>query len=132
MQIKTMYLAGQRMDARTKLKQKGPGQGIMICDFIDEHEGFLKRSDEDFARYHQRDPSLKQSTWKQLVTGQGNEGYWTNDHFLENVKDAMKIAALKYPSTTYNIVFILDQSSNYCGFSEDSLNAKKKECETWG
>lgn len=102
MQMKTMYIAEQTMDARMKLKQKGPGQGIMISDFIDEHEGFLKLSDEGFARYHQRDPSLKQSTWKQLVTGQGNEGYWTNDHFLENVKDAMKIAALKYPSTTYN------------------------------
>ena len=72
-----------------KLKPKGPGRGIMISDFVDEHDGFLKLSDEDFARYQQRDPSLQQSAWKQLVIGHGNEGYWRNEHFLKSVKDAM-------------------------------------------
>lgn len=88
-----------------KLKPKCPGRGIMISDFVDEHNGFLKLSDEDFARYQQRDPSLQQSARKQLVIRHGNEGYWTNEPFLKNVKDAMKIAALKYPSFTHNIVF---------------------------
>ena len=37
----------------------------------------------------------EQSAQKQLVIGQGNVGYWTNDRFLDNVKDAMEIAALK-------------------------------------
>ena len=90
-----------------KLKPKGPGRMIMISDFVDEHNGFLKLSAEEFVKYHQRDPSLRQSAYKQLVGGEGNEGYWTNDHFLDNVKYAMKIAALKYPSATHNIVFIL-------------------------
>jgi len=31
----------------------------MISDFVDEHEGFLRLSDEDFARYHQTHHSSK-------------------------------------------------------------------------
>ena len=34
-------------NGRMKLKPKGPGRGIMISDFVDEHEGFLRLSDED-------------------------------------------------------------------------------------
>ena len=68
---------------RNKGKRKYPGRSDLaegnnkvrtstISDFVDE-----------------------QSAQKQLVIGQGNVGYWTNDRFLDNVKDAMEIAALK-------------------------------------
>ena len=112
-------------NGRMKLKPKGQGRGIMISDFVDEHNGYLRLSDEDFARYSKEDPSLKQTARQQIIIGHGNEGYWTNNHFLENVKDAMKIASLLYPPATHNVVFVFDQSSNHCAFSDDSLNAKK-------
>ena len=108
---------------RARLKPKGQGRGIMISDFVDEHNGFLRLSDDAFARYRINDPSLKQSARQHIVIGHANEGYWTNEHFLNNVKDAMKIASLLYPSSTHTVVFIFDQSSNHCAFSEDSLNA---------
>ena len=80
-------------NGRMKLKPKGPGQGIMISNFIDEHVGCLKLSAEEFAMYHQKDPSLRQSARIQLAIGQGNDSYWTKDHFLDDVKDALKIEA---------------------------------------
>ena len=52
--------------------------------------------------------------------------------FLETVKDAMKIAALKYPSATHNIVFIFDQGSNHSPFSEVSLNARRMNVRPGG
>ena len=54
-----------------------------------------------------------------------------SDHFLDNVKDAMKIVALKYLSATHNIVLVFDKSSNHCAFSEDS-KCLEDECVTWG
>lgn len=75
--------------------------------------------------YHQRNPSLGQSARKQLEIGQGNESYWTNDHFLHNIKDTMKIAALKHHSATHNIVLLLTRAAITVPFGEDSLDVKK-------
>lgn len=44
----------------------------------------------------------------------------------------MKIAALKYPTLTHNVVFIFDQSSNHCAFSDDALNAKRMNVKPGG
>ena len=85
---------------RMKLNPKGQGQGIMISDFVDEHCGFLRLSDEDYSRLSKSDPTLKQSARQQIVISHdhGKKGYWNNDHFVSNVKDAMKIASLLYPT----------------------------------
>ena len=59
-----------------------------------------------------------------LKYGAEREGYWTSERFMENVKNAIKIAKFKYPSESYTVVWIFDQSSCHKAFAEDFLNAR--------
>ena len=74
-----------------EVETEGPEHGIMISNFTDKHDGFLKWSDEDFDWYYQKDPLLKESAPKQFVIGHGNESYRMNDHFLNSAQDIMTI-----------------------------------------
>jgi hypothetical protein len=54
------------------------------------------------------DSILKQTTQQQIIIGHGHEGYWTNNHFLDDMKDAMKIVSLPYPPAIHNVVFVFN------------------------
>ena len=41
------------------LRPKGKGTGIMVSDFIDEHNGYLRLTDEEFTQGLQKHPDLK-------------------------------------------------------------------------
>ena len=71
------------------LKQKSLGQAIMISDFIDEVNGYLKFGNEEARLYleHQTD------------------GYFTNELFMEQVNKAVGIFERKYPRMIGMFVF---------------------------
>ncbi len=68
----------------------------MVSDFIDEHDGFLAFSDEQYAA---TDKKLPKYARKFLEYGQHREGYWTRDRFIEQMEVAIKIAEIKYPKS---------------------------------
>ena len=41
------------------LKPKSRGSGIMVSDFIDEHNGYLRLTDEEFSRSNNKVDGLK-------------------------------------------------------------------------
>ena len=51
------------------------------------------------------------------------QGYWTGEKFMENIKDAVRIAKFKHANNKHTVVFIFDQSSCHRAFSEDALNS---------
>ena len=53
------------------------------------------------------------------------DGYWNSDRFISQVEDAIKIAEFKYPASRNNPVFLFDQSSGHCAYSNDALIAHK-------
>ena len=59
-----------------------------------------------------------------LEYGAEHEGYWTSEKFMENVKNAVKIAKHKYPTSSYTVCWIFDQSSCHKAYAEDALNVK--------
>ena len=49
---------------------------------------FLALTDKEYDWAKQIDPNFPRAA---------NEGYWTTEHLMKNLKDAVKIAELKYP-----------------------------------
>ena len=54
-----------------RMKPKSKGAGIMVSEFIDEHNGFLAILDDEYSRVKTTDPDLPR------------KGYWTGVNFVE-------------------------------------------------
>jgi len=71
------------------LKPKSHGSGIMVSDFIDEHNGYLRLTSEEFAQAVDKVAGLKQETHAEYGKDTGL--------FLGQLEDAIKTAKVKYP-----------------------------------
>ena len=59
------------------LKPKSHGSGIMVSDFIDEHNGYLRLTNEEFRQAAGRVDGLQREAHAFLEYGKEHEGYWT-------------------------------------------------------
>jgi len=107
------------------IKPKGAGRGIMVSDFVDEYNGLLKLSNEEFTTGKEQFPDLKQEARVLLKYGAESEGYWNSDKFIPQVRDVIKIVKVKYPVQFYDVFRFFDQSSSYTAFADDALMLKK-------
>ena len=114
------------------LQPKTKGSGIMVSDYVDQHSGFLKLSDEEHALACARDAKFPKSARVLLEYGAEKQGYWTGEKFMENVKEAVRIAKFKYNNNKHSIVFIFDQSSCHRAFSEGALNSARMNVKPGG
>jgi hypothetical protein len=96
----------------------------MVSDFVEEHRGYRRLSDEEFHQAKERYPSIVPEARRLLEYGADKEGYWTGERFMEQVKNAADIADVKYGGDGYTVVWLFDQSSCHRKFSDDSLQAK--------
>jgi hypothetical protein len=74
------------------LKPKGKGAGIMVSDFVDEFNGYLQLSDDQFIEARKQSPEIKKEARVLLEYGEGKEGYWTSERFLSQMKTSVAIA----------------------------------------
>ena len=59
-----------------------------------------------------------------LEYGEAKEGYWTSDEFMVQLREAVKIAEMKYPKEEgWRVVWIFDHSSCHAAMPEDALDA---------
>jgi len=65
------------------IRPKGIGRGIMVSDFVEEFNGLLRLTDEEFERGKLVYPSLKKKARVLLKYGVESEGYWNNDKFMK-------------------------------------------------
>ena len=82
-------LKGERMLSK--------GSGIMVSDFIDEHNGFLALSDEEYEAAKTTHRNIRKYAREFLEYGENREGYWTRDKFIAQMQRAIVIAEIKYP-----------------------------------
>ena len=54
----------------------------MVSDFIDEHNGFLALSTEDYQAAKVTNPAIKPYAREFLGYGETKEGYWTRGKFM--------------------------------------------------
>ena len=63
------------------MKKKSKGAGIMVSDFIDEHNGFLALTDKEYQAAKVTNPNIRPYAREFLEYGESKEGYWTRDKF---------------------------------------------------
>lgn len=104
---------------------KTKGSGIMVSDFIEEHDGFLRLNEEEHAMAVLSDPSFPRRDARELFEyGAAKEGYWTGEKFMAQIERACKIAEYKYTPAMHTLVWLFDQSSCHKAYAPDALNAK--------
>ena len=107
---------------RPYIQPKTKGAGVMVSDFIEQHGGYLRLSDQEHDLAKMNDSNFPKTSRVFMEYGGQREGYWTSEKFMNNVKDAAVIAKFKYPSDKYTIIWLFDQSSCHRAYAEDSLN----------
>jgi len=112
------------------MKPKNKGSGIMVSDFIDEKNGYLCLTQEEYVRARQFDPTIQMQARCLFEYGEAREGYWTCD---KQMKRAIKIAEFKCPrSDGWKYVWIFDQSSCHAAMADDSLDVSKMNVNPGG
>lgn len=104
------------------IKPKGKGSSIMVSDFIDELNGPLRLTDEEYAHHKQSNPKLRQQARELLECGESRDGYWESKKFLLQVQAAAEIAEIKYPREQYDILWLFDNAPSHRKMADDALN----------
>ena len=95
---------------------KSKGSGIMLSDFIDERNGYLCLTQEEYDRAKLQDKSIKMYARKFL---ESKEGYWTSEKFMSQIKEAVKLANIKYPNSEgWHVVWVFDHSSCHAAMAD--------------
>ena len=94
-------------DQTNILRQKSFGSFIMVSDFIDEMAGYVY--------------DVQNQACLSMETNQ--EGYFTNDHLMDQVSKTVDIFERVHPEATG--VFFFDNASSHCKVADDALNADK-------
>ena len=117
----------------TVMKPKSKGSGIMVSDFVDEINGYLCLTQEEYRRAREVDKTTQMEARSLLEYGEAREGYWTCDKFMQQMKKAIKIAEFKYPkSEGWKHVWIFDHSSCHAAMADDSLDVNKMNVNPGG
>ena len=61
------------------------GSGVMVSDFVDEHDGYLRLTDEQFAVAKVDNPTIAQTARVTFLYGSEREGYWTGEKFMKQM-----------------------------------------------
>ena len=121
----TPVLWGEK--GKLPIKPKGKGSSIMVSEFIEEKDGYLGLSDQQYQlEVANSGDDVEKSALAVLEIGENREGYWTGERFMEQVTKAVKIAEVKYPTSQgYHHIWCFDHSCNHTAFAEDALIASK-------
>ena len=116
------------------IRPKGKGAGIMVSDFIDELNGYLRLTNEELERAKVKYGANFQKEARMLLEyGESKEGYWTSDKFLSQMDHAVKIAEIKYPKEIgYRLIWIFDNSSCHNAYADAALNASLMNAKPGG
>ena len=115
------------------MRPKSKGAGIMVSDFIDEINGFLRLTQEEYDQAKQNDPNIWIEARALLEYGENREGYWNSEKFMNQIKMAVKIAEIKYPRCdNWKHVWIFDHSSCHAAMPDDALDVSKMNVNPGG
>ena len=115
------------------LRPKSRGAGVMVSDFIDEKNGYLRLTDDEFKKACDQNVVVKREAREYLEYGESKEGYWTAAKFLKQIENAITIAEIKYPNSEgYRWYWVFDHSSCHAAYAEDALIASRMNAKPGG
>lgn len=74
------------------MRPKSKGSGIMVSDFIEEKNGYVALSEEEYDKCKLSDKNAKMYERQLFEYWESKEGYWTSECFMSQIKEAVKIA----------------------------------------
>ena len=96
----------------------------MVADFIDEYNGFLRLTDEEFSAGKQiYGDDIEQEARHLITYGSNADGYWNGEKFFMQVEDAYRISVVKYSRDKFDVVWIFDNSTGHAKMAPDALIA---------
>ena len=119
-------------EGKIPIRPKTQGRGLMVSDFVTEHDGLLALTDEEYIKAHEYNSRISKYACQIIKYGVSGDGYWNNEKFLKQVKKAIEIAKFKYPAENFTLVWLFDQSSGHCAYKDDALNVNKMNVKPGG
>lgn len=105
----------------------------MVSDFVDEFNGFLALSNEEYQAAKATKPNILPYAREFLEYGESREGYWTRDKFIAQMDRAIEIAEIKYPKGDgWRHVWVFDHSSCHAAMADDALDVAKMNVKPGG
>ena len=121
------------MKGEKMMKPKSKGAGIMVSDFIDEHNGFLALTDDEYETAQASDPNIRKYTREFFEYRESKEDYWTRDKFIAQMQRAVKIAEIKYPKVDgWRNVWVFGHSSCHAAMADDALDVNNMNVKPGG
>ena len=91
---------------------------------ISERDGYLALTEEEYQKANRVDSTIRMYAWQQMEYGEAKEGQWTSERFMDQIKQAVKIAKVKYPREEgWSVVWLFDHSSCHAAMPDDALDA---------
>ena len=107
-----------------RVKPNSKGAGIMVSDFVDEHNGFLALSDDE---YEAAKVTNRKYARQFLEYGE------SKDRFIAQMHRAIEIAEIKYPKEDgWRHVWVFGCSSCHAAMADDALDVNKMNVKPGG
>ena len=114
------------------IRPKTRGAGIMVSDFINEYNGYLRLSEEEFSATVKKHPQLRRQDHEFLDTERSMKGIGQLKNSLNSLKLHPLLQTSKLWNEGYRVCFVFDHSSCHGTYAEDALDAAKISMEPGG
>ena len=115
------------------LLPKSQGERVMVADFVDEYNGFLRLTDEAFEQSKaQYGPGLKLEARPVITYGANADGHWNGEKLFFQVQDAYLIPLARYPRDRYVVVWQFNHSTRHVKMAPDALVVHHKNASPGG
>ena len=105
----------------------------MVSDFIDDKNGYLALTDQEFDAAKVNHPNLEKCALSVIEYGESREGYWTSEKFMKQMEKAVLIAEVKYPKAdNWKHIWAFDSSSCHTAKADDALEVAKMNVNPGG
>ena len=94
------------LEEQSCIRPKNRGSELMISDFIDEYNGCLRLTDNEYARFRIGHVDYEQHARVVLRYGANRDGYWTSEKLIPHFDHALKLGSFKYPSSEYDVLWV--------------------------
>ena len=119
-----VYLA----EGEQSLLPKSQGNSYMYSGFICSCHGPLRLSEEQ----QRANPGVRPDACQFFEPGKNPDGYFCNEHLVEQAQNAMKVCDILHPPDKYQAVFIFDHSTTHEKMPDDALVANRLNIKDGG
>ena len=66
-------------EGKVPIRPKMQGRGLMVSDFVTEHDKLLALTDEEYVKANEANPRITKYACEIIKYGASGDGYWNNE-----------------------------------------------------